>query len=873
MGIGDEIRARRLGGVTISAQRIFTNRITEQEAFSGKVEELRRLRSQDPELVLDFIAPRRNLLTFYGDGGVGKTSLSLELQRRFIADQDRTRHHAVRIDFSEPTARDPELYVLALRAGLAPFKEFPAFDTALALYWARQNPGIPLTDFVSQQTSLGTVAARDRFARDLSDFTQSVVDGAGLVIGGASRAVRFAWRQIQDSLIIRNLRRSCPFFESCVTEEDTEQFRIHLPLLLAWDLMRLQRKEDFDVAVFLDTFEHVPNQRRSARIGDLEDAICRSVFFLPNVLFVVTSRRKLDWSADGRAPSLEFSGPTAWPGLVEGPVSDQHRVGMLSQADCEEYLTHCLLAADGQPVIPPPLRARIAKLSDGMPLYLDVASNHYMSLVARGRTPEVRDFTGGLPQIVMRLMEDLDDAQSDLLRAAALLRVFDRDTLRVALPHIRSYAMELFLDRSFVLRREDNFFSVHELLQTSVRLQDSFTSNPWSAAEWAEIGRRLVSHWSAQFDDPESLIWRDRRTQSLAFWQLVGLYATTGAEIPRLAYIVMQVQLRGVWATIDAARDQPAALLTDHGNGLLLLLDGMMERQIGDLERTVAVLAPFAEGRHTVEENLRRLALYYLGETYDLRGGDARGTFETIVDRDDRLADESLIALAHSKTRDGDLVGALDLARRFDPDLRDPELRYRLHELFGHIWWCAGQFERSVEHFVITRQTAEDNDSPLLLALARRHLCLAQCWSSPPVVLAEVDEVEQLNRDLGLPPGIAQCQMARATALIGRAPLADIDAQLEAATETFASAGYIDDAIGPIATGVFAAAVAGDMELAQARKEALLTRAEGRRIRHWLAAADIWTTGTDHHHRVMWPEGTEQAVAAWTTPLVSRRRS
>src|SRR5262249_12069905 len=141
------------------------------------------------------------------------------------------------------------------------------------------------------------------------------------------------------------------------------------------------------------------------------------------------------------------------------------------------------------------------------------------------------------------------------------------------------------------------------------------------------------------------------------------------------------------------------------------------------------------------------------------------------------------------------------------------------------------------------------------------------------VVLAEVDEIEQLNRDLGLPPGIAQCQMARATALIGRAPLADIDAQLEAATETFASAGYIDDAIGPIATGVCAAAVAGDMEQAQARREALLTRAEGRRIRHWLAAADIWTTGTDHHHRVMWPEGTEQAVAAWTTPLVSRRRS
>ncbi|KPM56418.1 hypothetical protein ACG83_00135 [Frankia sp. R43] len=846
--------------------------MSQAEAFAGKLEELRQLRTAHPDVSLDLTAPRRNVLAFYGDGGIGKTSLSRELERRFLAGSQR--RQAVRIDFSEPTARDPELFVLHLRSGLAPLKHFPAFDTGLALYWARQNPGVPLTDFVTHQSSLGTAAQRQRFARELSEFTQGIVDGAGLVVGGASRAARFAWRQIQNSLVVRDLRKNCPFFEACATEEDTEQLRLHLPLLLAWDLMRLQASGDADVAIFLDTFEHVPNQRRSARLADLEDSIVRSAFFLPTTLFVVTSRRRLDWAADTRAPSLEFSGPAVWPGLADGPASDQHRVGMLSAEDSRDYLEHCLCDDAGAPVIPEELRDQVARLSEGMPLYLDVACNHYMALLGRGQTPEVGDFAGGLPQVVMRLMEDLDDPQSDLLRAAALLRVFDRGTLRVAVPSLRSSAIEQFLDRSFVLQREDDVFSIHELLQTSVRLQDSFTANPWSADEWAEVAARLVAHWSALFEDPDSRLWRDRRTQALAFWQLTGLYATLGTTVPHLAYIIMQVQLRGVWATIDAGRDQPAALLTDHGRSLLTLLDGMMERQIGDLQHTVELLAPF-EGPTPLpaEENLRRLALYYLGETYDLRGGgDAAATFEAIAaEHDDRLAHEALIALAHSRSRDGDNAAALAIARQFDPEIRDGELRYRLHELFGHIWWCAGHFDRAAHHFAITKQTAEEQDSPLLLALARRHLALVQCWSSPALVLADIEEIEQLNRDLGLHPGIAQCQMSRATALVGQASLATIDELLDDAAHTFTAAGYLDDAIGPVAVGVFAAAASGDLTLANTRKEALFQQAEGRRVRHWLAAADIWTLGADPHGRVTWPEGADVSVAAWAAPLTARR--
>jgi hypothetical protein len=872
MGIGDEIRTRRLGGVRVSAQHVFTNRMPEREAFEGKAAELRERIAAEPDLIHDFTAARRNVLAFYGDGGIGKTSLSRELERLFLAEEGEAARCGVRVDFSEPTSLDPEVLLLQVRAGLTSLGGFPAFDTALAVYWARQNPGTPLAEFVARQSSLGGVATRDRFARDLAEFTQSLVDSAGLAVGGASRAAKFAWRQIQDALVARDLRRNCPFFEQVVTEPDIDQFRLHLPLLLAWDLTRLRGRRPTEVAVFLDTFETVPNQRRSARLGDIEDAVVRMVFFLPNVLFVVTSRRRLDWAVEGRSASLEFAGPDVWPGLLAGTASDQHRVGMLSQPDCEEYLSTCLLDEDGQPLIAPGLRGEIARLSEGMPLYLDVAANHFLALVTRGQEPTPDDFTGGLPQIVMRLMEDLDADQGDLLRAAALLRVFDRGTLRGALPGLRSSAVEQFLDRSFVLHREDNFFSIHELLQTSIRLQDSFTSDPWSPDDWAEVGGRLVAHWSAEFDDPTARIWWDRRTQALAFWQLVGLYATTSTNIPRLADIIMQVQLRGVWATIESARQQPAALLTEHGHALLELLDGMMRRHIGDLADTVTTLEPFARGERPIETNLRRLALYYLGETYDLRGGDAARTFRTIADgHDDRLASEALLSSAHSRSRDGDQLAALEIARQFDPEIDDGELHYRLHELLGHIWWCSGDFATAAHHFLVTLRRAEAQDSPFMIALARRHLCLTQCWDNPTAVLAEVDEAEQLNRDLGMAPGIAQCQMARATALIGQAPLADVDQMLTTAADTFTRSGYLDDAIGPLATAVFAAAAYGQPALAIRRHTDLMQRAQGRRVRHWLAAADIWALGApEAEHPVTWATGPRTGAAAWARPLRDR---
>jgi tetratricopeptide (TPR) repeat protein len=867
--------------VALSAHRQFTNRHDETAVFLAKAEEMRARRADDPEVNLDLRLPRRNLMVFSGAGGIGKTRLSSECERLF-REAERPKGAlttSIRIDFSEPSARDAELYLFALRAGLAPVaSSFPAFDTCLSLYWARRHPGTPMDQFIRNQSLLGGVVDRDALASNLRDFVTGLLDGAGgPLVGGARRVAALTWDAIGRLREMRMLARECPWMEGCATKENLDELRLHLPLLLGWDLARLQRKQDVDVLVCMDTFEHVSHGLRRARPGDLEDAISRSIFYLPSVLFLLTTRNRLDWATERRHATLEYAGPQDWPGLAAGggdpDGTDQYRVGELSAADCEAHLASCLTGAGSEPAIPEGLRRSIAALSGGLPLYLDVAVHHFRNLMDRGTTPTADDFVRGLPEIVLRMMEDLSDDETDLLRVAALLGVFDRHTLRIALPDVRSSAVEHFLERAFVTARTDHLYSVHEMLQTSVRLQDSATTAPWSEEDWHTVQDRLVTYWTAQLRDPDSPVWRDRRTQALAFWQFTDLYATTDVAADGLADIIMQVQLHGAWATIDAARSQPEPLLTSRGRAFLQFLDGMMERQTGDLAQADRLLSAALESPDLTGD-VRRLALYYLGETRDVGEGDARPVFTEIIDTGtggDRLTTEARLALAHSLARRCDLTGALAIADSLAIADDDAEFAYRYQELLGVIYWSAGQFDRSAAAFEHSRQVALAHNSPLLTGLATRHLGLAGCWAQPAGILSVIDQAEALNRELGMKPGIAQCLMTRATALTGTEPRPVIEQLLDEAHDTFADAGYLDDALGPRAVAVFAAAVDGDTDLAEERRRRLYAEAAGRLPRHWLAAADVWTGHRDAFDQAQWPQGAEHAWDAWASVLTRRQ--
>jgi len=135
-------------GRGFSAQAGFADRVDEVESFRRAVGHVLR----GPEggrlsPVVEVSAPRTHVLVYYGIGGIGKTTLSRELERRVVArgfDGVPERRAAVRVDVGESGDFDLETFVLRLRAGVGELSpRWAAFDLAFGLWWERAHPGQP----------------------------------------------------------------------------------------------------------------------------------------------------------------------------------------------------------------------------------------------------------------------------------------------------------------------------------------------------------------------------------------------------------------------------------------------------------------------------------------------------------------------------------------------------------------------------------------------------------------------------------------------------------------------------------------------------------------------------------------------------------
>ena len=164
-------------GQSLAARSVFTNRVSEFSAFSASVDALSESARAPESMVEDLTAPRRNVLVYYGMGGIGKTSLCHELQRRFSgegAPRDVPRA-ALRLDFSESATLDIETLVLRLRAAMSSLApRWPAFDLALADYWERAHPGEALRDYITHRSFLRRLAAEVGLAEQMAESADAL---------------------------------------------------------------------------------------------------------------------------------------------------------------------------------------------------------------------------------------------------------------------------------------------------------------------------------------------------------------------------------------------------------------------------------------------------------------------------------------------------------------------------------------------------------------------------------------------------------------------------------------------------------------------------------------------------------------------------
>lgn len=496
-------------GSRFDAVHVFANRNDERQVFDVAFAAHRESINNSDGQAENVISPRQNVLVYYGLGGIGKTTLSRELQIRIEASATNKKEElppewpplpkdigdviSVRVDFAE-AGTDFESVIIALRAALSEGQvRTPAFDVAFARYWAITHPNQDLADYLRHHSRFGGSNAADRIPFELEDVLADIATLTGIPLASvlARTSTRLA-NVLRDKAGKRHALKDCPRLPSLLEANADLDSLSYYPHLLSCDLERASQKSKKWFVVFLDTFENVGRTNR-----ELERLIQRVIWLMPNTFFVITGRNRVDWNDRQLADQLDWVGPVSWPGLDIGASRDprQHLVGFLSDEDAHAYL-RARLTVNGEPAIPEDIRAQIVRSAKGMPLYLDLSVLRFVSLTGRQQKPELSDFEITFPSLVARVFRDLSREERQVLRGVSLVDSFDVELAISAAGQDSDGPALRLVQRSFVDYTAGGLwpYHIHELLRSHLHAADIGSDDSWSQNDWHNAAGRILNH-------------------------------------------------------------------------------------------------------------------------------------------------------------------------------------------------------------------------------------------------------------------------------------------------------------------------------------------------------------------------------------------
>lgn len=513
-------------------ERLFVDRKDESQALAESLRQ-HSTRMRNGEITGEILT---HVLTFYGDGGVGKSELSTRLGRwmqgQLPVDDawgpapDQRVACVVSWDaYQSHGGLDPTSLLAQLRIQLGTVKRtWPAFDLALTALWGATRPGQPLVleAPTRMSESLGDVVAG--LLGDGASAALAVADlaGGGGVGSGAYHGARHLISRIRASAATRRLLSEYPRLESTIVACDrlsgnpTDAARAagQVAFLLTQEIDRMQPHERPLIVVLVDHMERL-QIAGDAHTGEI--TLNRLVARLPYCLFVVTGRNSLRWH-DPRATHLDAFGPRTWPLLTtEERVSrepHQHAIGNLSPTDAATLLQTGF--ARGGVVVESSVVDELVRATNGWPLHLDTI----VAVAEQRRGDDGRltlaDLSGPLPKLVERLLDDLPQDEKDAFRAACLLPYFDEELVAAA-AQVAVGAVKRLVARSIVRPHDGTYpFRIHDTLRALVREAGAEAAGGWAPADWKRHAELALAEADARYS--RALATEDdlRAVQSLA---------------------------------------------------------------------------------------------------------------------------------------------------------------------------------------------------------------------------------------------------------------------------------------------------------------------------------------------------------------------
>ncbi|WP_405553714.1 ATP/GTP-binding protein [Streptomyces sp. NBC_01171] len=826
--------------------------------------------------VQDLEAPRRNVLVFYGVGGIGKSTLSRGVADR-LADgisgrEDWPPLHPsvgrvlpIRIDLSRETGADVESLMLALRLAVADLGHaMPAFDIAFQRYWQTVHPGEPLEEYLRHRTWFsrlpGSNVLPQQMQSVLSDAAQAVTlpGTAGALVGVGLRALVGALRDRRHRVrTLAGCRRLADLLEA-EPNQDTLSYFAHL---LAWDLEQLPEKHRVTPVVMLDTFEEAGHRGHR----DLEKLLQRVVWLMPNALFVVTGRNRLQWADATLEGQLDWAGPEYWPQLVGGALEEprQHTVGYLSAEDCEIYLCE-RLTIGGEPLLDDRARRFITRNSYGLPLYLDLAVMRFLDLYRRsGRAPDVHEFNLDFPALVARTFRDLAPETRRVLRSVSLLDSFSISlaTTAAGLDH-DAPAMDL-AERPFVDADPAAPwpFRLHDLIRGTVREADSTSEDRWSEADWQRAALRAFQALGLESD-------RDRTRLVASLRQGLRLANDYRLDLGWLEDAAFRYVEDFIWEPLGTAGTDMSDLasITTPAHALSVTLTAVAGRQRRHRSLTAETLRRVLASGH-LPETLRELPQYFLAECdRDLGNFQASlSGMQQVIDIGGRLAATAARGQAHLARR----VGCFPQVRDAVATLGTEGRRDRV---LGDLWWSQGSVALACASYAASRDEALSTGQSGEAALSQACLSFASAFQDRPRAAEQIARAKDLLGHASIRWAEIQVEIAVLVRDAGMAT--DLPERAEQVAVLAREAGLTSSVAYVHLAACFHAAVLDSPALLEAARDRLATSVRGEEFAYLMELTYLMR-GDQRPSELpaaQWLDGVQQTQARWAALVADRRR-
>lgn len=494
----------------------FADRVPQSEAIAASLAFHAERAGGD----LPRLRDRRNVLVFYGMGGIGKTTLSARLESWINGTlRDPGDWGAPPVTDNLVTGRwelnnsqgnlSAQRLLIALRDTMGKSRRsWPAFDTAFAAYFSSIRPGEPLPEMAGSRNPVesGIVGlAQDAF-QDLKDFgTDLDLDYTNLVGGVGGGLLKSAMKVLKVAVRRHKaFQHASPQLEAllevCSRDPSPENEMPHLVpsimSMLTLDMNAIPSSARPVPVIFVDHFEKIQTPGR--RLG--EELLNACIQALPGVLFVVSGRNRMDWDSPGRH-DLPIAGRAAWPGLILGVEQDprQHLIGSLSDDDTRSAVLQRAAIEDID--LAPEIVEAVVAATKGWPIHMDAVATYIRNVAAEGRPIRVEDVQGDLSRVVERLVEDLPADETKALQACCLLPFFD-EALAAAVGNVDEGAVARFTARALILKTfgETYPFRVHDSVRDAVKVAGPNASGGWAPADWVAAARRGVAHAEQRFE-------------------------------------------------------------------------------------------------------------------------------------------------------------------------------------------------------------------------------------------------------------------------------------------------------------------------------------------------------------------------------------